>query len=160
ISVSVGDVSIAEGNSGTSQVTVTLTRDAGSASGAFAVDWATADNGSAAAGSDYTTASGTASFAAGANTATGTVDITGDTTVESNETFVVNLSNPTNGATISDAQGVVTITNDDTLSALNPGAIAFIGINTAGGPDDWLAFVALQDIAAGTVIYFSDNELV
>lgn len=43
--------------------------------------------------------------------------------------------------------------------ALNPGDIAFIGINTAGGPDDWLAFVALADIPAGTVIYLSDNEL-
>jgi predicted extracellular nuclease/methionine-rich copper-binding protein CopC len=43
--------------------------------------------------------------------------------------------------------------------ALGPGSIAFIGMNTAGGPDDWIAFVALDPIAAGTTIYFTDNEL-
>lgn len=44
--------------------------------------------------------------------------------------------------------------------AIGPGSIAFVGINTGGGADeDWLAFVALENIAAGTTIYFSDNEL-
>lgn len=43
--------------------------------------------------------------------------------------------------------------------ALNAGDIAFVGINTAGGPDDWVAFTTLADIPAGTVIYFSDNEI-
>jgi len=38
--------------------------------------------------------------------------VNGDTGVESDETFFVNLGNPTN-ATITDAQGVGTITNDD-----------------------------------------------
>nr|MDZ8062739.1 SdiA-regulated domain-containing protein [Nostoc sp. EkiNYC01] len=42
---------------------------------------------------------------------------------------------------------------------LNSGDIAFVGINTAGGPDDWVAFVTLTAIPAGTVIYFTDNEL-
>ncbi len=43
---------------------------------------------------------------------------------------------------------------------LTQGSIAFVGINTAGGVDnDWVAFVALVDIPAGTDIYFSDNEL-
>ncbi|MBD2517069.1 SdiA-regulated domain-containing protein [Nostoc sp. FACHB-973] len=43
--------------------------------------------------------------------------------------------------------------------ALNSGDIAFVGINTAGGPDDWVAFVTLAAIPPGTVIYFTDNEL-
>ena len=34
--------------------------------------------------------------------------------------------------------------------ALGPGSIAFVGVNTAGGPDDWIAFVALDDLVAGT----------
>ena len=42
---------------------------------------------------------------------------------------------------------------------LTVGDIAFIGINTAGGPDDWVAFVTLAPITAGSTIYFSDNEL-
>ncbi len=41
-----------------------------------------------------------------------TVPIIGDTLIEPNETFFVNLSTPTN-ATISKAQGIGTITNDD-----------------------------------------------
>ncbi|MDD1460077.1 hypothetical protein MEO39_08225, partial [Dolichospermum sp. ST_sed2] len=44
-----------------------------------------------------------------------TVPIIGDTAVEANETFLVNLSNPTN-ATIADSQGLGTITNDDTTT--------------------------------------------
>jgi hypothetical protein len=43
--------------------------------------------------------------------------------------------------------------------ALGPGSIAFIGVNTAGGPDDWIAFAALDTIPGGTTIYFTDNEL-
>ena len=46
---------------------------------------------------------------------TASVTILGDTTVEPTETFFMNLSNATNGATISDDQGLGTITNDDSL---------------------------------------------
>ena len=42
--------------------------------------------------------------------------------------------------------------------AVNQGAISFIGINTNG--TDWVAFVALANIAAGETIYFTDNELI
>src|SRR5215468_12319698 len=38
-----------------------------------------------------------------------------------------------------------------------PGSIAFLGINTNG--TDWFAFVAIDPIQAGQVIYFTDNEL-
>src|SRR5262249_41816645 len=41
-----------------------------------------------------------------------TVTVNSDTTFEPNETFFVNLTNPTN-ATISDNQGIGTISNDD-----------------------------------------------
>jgi hypothetical protein len=41
--------------------------------------------------------------------------------------------------------------------ALEPGSIAFVGINTNG--QDWFAFAAIDPIPAGTVIYFTDNEL-
>ncbi|WP_408589608.1 hypothetical protein, partial [Novosphingobium sp.] len=40
---------------------------------------------------------------------------------------------------------------------VSQGDIAFVGMNTFG--TDWIAFVALNPIAAGEVIYFSDNEL-
>ena len=104
---------MAEGNSGTTNAVFTVTLSAASAS-TVTVDYATA-NGTATAGSDYTAATGTLSFAAGTTSKTITVPVTGDTTVESTETFVVNLTNAV-GATLADAQGVGTITNDDTAT--------------------------------------------
>ena len=67
------------------------------------VDYATAD-GTATAPSDYDAASGTLTFAAGQTSKTVTVTVNGDTLDEANETFNVNLTNPTN-ATIADSQG-------------------------------------------------------
>ena len=64
------------------------------------------------AGTDYTTHQGTATFAAGQHDQRRSPSRRGDTTVEPNETFLVNLTAPVN-ATIADAQGVVTIINDD-----------------------------------------------
>lgn len=110
ISVSINDVTITEGNSGTSVANFTITRTGGT--GAFAVDFATA-NGTATAGSDYLGGAGTLNFASGENSVTVNVTINGDTTGEVNETFFINLTNATNGAILADAQGQGTITNDD-----------------------------------------------
>lgn len=113
-SVSVDDVSVAEGNSGTRLLTFTVSRS--DATTAFTLDYATAD-GTAAAGSDYATASGTLSFAVGgALTQTVSVTINGDTAGEADETLLLNLSNLQDASgttTIADAQGLGTILNDD-----------------------------------------------
>uniref|UniRef100_UPI0006534626 Calx-beta domain-containing protein n=1 Tax=Caenimonas sp. SL110 TaxID=1450524 RepID=UPI0006534626 len=69
-------------------------------------------NGSALSTSDYTAASGTLTFAAGVTTQTVVVPIVNDAVAESSETFNINLSSPTN-ATIGDALGIGTITDDD-----------------------------------------------
>lgn len=108
--VSVSDASVTEGDEGTTTLTYTLTRTGGS--GAFSVDYATAD-GTATAGSDYASKLGTVSFAQGQTTATVTVIVNGDTAPEANETVLLNLSNATGGAQIGDAQGIGTIQNDD-----------------------------------------------
>jgi CSLREA domain-containing protein len=108
--ISIGDASVLEGNSRTSTATFTVTRT-GDTSGPSSVNFATS-NGSATAPSDYQATSGTVTFAATETTKTIPVAINGDTTAEPNETFFVNLSGPS-GATVGDAQGVGTITNDD-----------------------------------------------
>ena len=77
------------------------------------MNFATSDGTATVADSDYVAASDTLHFGANQNTQTISVTINGDTKVEPNETFNVILSNATNGATISDSQGVGTITNDD-----------------------------------------------
>ncbi|HEV7659769.1 MAG TPA: Calx-beta domain-containing protein [Allosphingosinicella sp.] len=115
-SVSIADVSIVEGNAGTSILTLTLTRIGGTA--AFDVNYATSNGGipghaSATAGSDYVAASGLVSFADGQNTATIQITINGDTTPELSEEFTVTLSGATNGATLSDATAIATIATDD-----------------------------------------------
>src|SRR4051812_31254197 len=115
-SVSIDDVTIAEGDNGTSTVTFTVTRTGGT--GAFAVNYATADGTATAAGSDYAATSGTLNFGDGETSQTVSVTINGDIKPELDETFFVNLSDATIGATIVDSQGKGTIKNDDPLSDL------------------------------------------
>lgn len=108
--VSIADVSAAEGDDGTTALTFTLTREGGDA--AFSVDYATAD-GTATAGVDYAETAGAVSFGAGQATATVSITVFGDVAAEVDETFFLNLSNPTGGATVADGQGTATIENDD-----------------------------------------------
>lgn len=109
-SVSINDVSITEGDSGTKTLTFTVTRTCGNA--AFSVNYATA-NGTATAGSDYLASSGMLHFGVNVYTQTISITISGDITFEGDETFFVNLSGAANGASISDSQGQGTILNDD-----------------------------------------------
>jgi uncharacterized repeat protein (TIGR01451 family) len=113
--LSIGDVSVTEGNSGTVSAVFTATLSAASAQ-TVTVSWATA-NGTATAGSDYVAASGTLSFAAGTISKTLSVAVTADTTAESNETFFVNLTGAS-GAVLTDSQGRGTILNDDATTTI------------------------------------------
>jgi len=108
--LSVDNVTVTEGDSGTVAADFVVNLSEASDQ-PVTVEYSTA-NGTATAGSDYTAQSGTITFAAGETSKIVSVPVIGDTTVESNETFRLNLSNPSNG-TIADAQGVGTISNDD-----------------------------------------------
>ncbi|EDX75702.1 Glycosyl hydrolase family 9 [Coleofasciculus chthonoplastes PCC 7420] len=108
--LSVNDVTVTEGDTGTVAADFVVNLSEASDQ-PVTVEYSTA-NGTATAGSDYTAKSGTLTFAAGETSKIVSVPVIGDTTVESNETFRLNLSNPSNG-TIADAQGVGTISNDD-----------------------------------------------
>jgi Zn-dependent metalloprotease/disulfide oxidoreductase YuzD len=115
-SLSINDVSVTEGNAGTINAVFTATLSAAS-SQVVSVSYATA-NGTATAGSDYVAGSGTIAFPAGSTTQTISVVVNGDLLDEPNETFFVNLSSPSN-ATITDSQGIGTITDDDALPAIS-----------------------------------------
>lgn len=112
--ISISDVSVTEGNSGTVNLVFTVTRSANTA--AFTVNWATA-NGTASQPGDYTAANGTLTFSAGGDLSqTVTVQAKGETAAEADETLFVNLSAltvTTGTASITDAQGTGTIQNDD-----------------------------------------------
>lgn len=109
--LSIGNVSVAEGNAYSKNVTFTVTRS-GSLSGTTAVKFQTS-NGTAVAPGDYTSKALTSlSFAAGQTTRTLTIAVRGDAVVEPDEFFFVVLSAVTGGA-IADGSGVGTIVNDD-----------------------------------------------
>jgi hypothetical protein len=106
--LAVNDVVVNEA-AGTATFTVTLS----GASGLPVTVGFNTSNGTATAGSDYTAATGTLTFAPGVTTQTVTVAVTNDAVYEGAETFNVNLTTPTN-ATISDALGVGSIHDDGT----------------------------------------------
>ena len=106
----IGDVSVAEGATGITSLTFTVTKSGATQLGS-SVHYAT-DGGTGTAGVDYAGNSGTLSFAAGTTSKPVTVLVNGDKVFEPNETFDVVLSAPT-GATVADATGVGTIMNDD-----------------------------------------------
>ena len=110
--VTINDVTVVEGDTGTSVMTFTVTRTGGT--GAFSVDFATAD-GSATMGEDYVQTSGTLAFADGQMSQTITVFINGDEDSELSETLQVLLSNATNNALITDGVGIGTIASDDPI---------------------------------------------
>ena len=108
--------------------TVTKSNDATSLT--HQVSFTTA-NGSAVSGSDYVAQSGTLTFAPAELSKTITIVGAGDTTFELQETFNVNLSAPTNSATISDGTGLGTITDNDTAPHFDIGNAAFV-VETVG----------------------------
>jgi len=108
--VNVGNASATEGHTGTSPATVTVSLTQAS-SQPVSVSFSTA-NGTASA-SDYQATSGTVTFNPGETSRTLTVLINGDRAGEANETFSVNLSSATGGATLGDATGAVTIVDDE-----------------------------------------------
>jgi hypothetical protein len=114
-SVSINDVTISEGNSGTKVATFTVTRSGGTA--AFDVNFATSDGTATVADGDFVATSNTLHFGAGENSKTISVTINGDTKLEANESFNVLLSGATNGAILSDGQGIGNISNDDVIEA-------------------------------------------
>jgi hypothetical protein len=108
--LSISDVSQAEGNIGTTVFTFTVT-SSNAITNDVLVKYSTAD-GTGTAGSDYQSLSGTLTIPAGQTSNTITVLVNGDTTAEADETFSVNLSSP-NDAVIGRAKGTGTILNDD-----------------------------------------------
>jgi len=112
VNLSINDVSLNEGNAGTTSFTFTVSLSAPAGPGGVTFDIATAD-GTATQPSDYTQKSLTAqTIPAGSSTYSFTVLVNGDATPETNETFFVNVTNVT-GATVTDGQGQGTIVNDD-----------------------------------------------
>lgn len=118
--------------------------------------------GSATFGSDYSqsgaasynASAGTVTILNGSSTATITLTPIGDGTLEANESISLTLTGGSGYVAGSPGSASTTINNDDTL-AITP-IVAVTGVNHSTTADGF-SFVALQDIAAGTVVYFTEN---
>ena len=119
-SISINDVTIAEGNAGTSVATFTVTVNGAHPDG-VTFDIATADgsggNAATIADGDYVAKSLSGQFIApGASLYAFDVVVNGDATFEQDEQFVVNLTNVA-GAIVTRGQGAGTIRNDDPVTS-------------------------------------------
>jgi chitinase len=109
--ITIAAATVTEGNVGTVNAVFNVTQSAPSGS-VITVSFATAD-GSASAPGDYVSLSGVVTFNPGETAKQIVIQVVGDVIIETNETYSVNLSGPTN-ATIADSGfGLGTITNND-----------------------------------------------
>jgi predicted extracellular nuclease len=123
--LSINDVAIAEGNSGTTTFTFTVSLSSAAGAGGVSFNIATADgtaqdDNPATEDNDYVPFNLTGeSIAQGNQTKMYSVTVNGDITPETNETFFVNVTSVT-GANVTDGQGQGTINNDDvTITAIH-----------------------------------------
>ncbi|MBD2461131.1 DUF4347 domain-containing protein [Oscillatoria sp. FACHB-1407] len=131
--VSISPVTLiqSEGNSGNTAFVFTVTISNNPTSN-VTVNYTT-NNGTAIAGSDYTDNDSSVVFTPGGGlTRTITVNVTGDTILETNETFTVTLTSAT-GATIGTSTATATINNDEAIvnlsQLINSGrAVTFTGL--------------------------------
>jgi len=95
------------------------------------VDYATSDGTATVADTDYVAATGTLTFNPGVVTQTFDVTVNGDNKEETDETYTVTLSDPTN-ADISTATATGTITNEDYAPTVTD-EIFYVGEGTPNG---------------------------
>lgn len=109
--ISVGDVRLPERNSGRTDAFFTVTLSAPT-NVPVTVTYATANGTATVADTDYVPTTSNLTFAPGETSKTVGMGVLGDARVESDETFLLVLSNPIN-ATLNKATGMATIVNDD-----------------------------------------------
>jgi outer membrane protein assembly factor BamB len=145
--ISIGDVPVLEGNTGTSPPTPFVFPVALSNPSAFPVsaNWATV-NGSASSPADYAAGSGNVNFSPGVVSQNVTVQVVGDVVAEPNEFFYVDLSGAS-GATVLKGRGVGTIRDDD---ATNPPPTHLVVISDGAAAAGRNRLQWLNPVFAGT----------
>ena len=128
VSFGLGGVAQPEGNSGTTAMSFTVSRTGGLVR-TDTVHWAVATGGpNSANAADFAGGvlpSGTVTFAPGQTSQVIAVPVAGDFSIEADESFSVNLSNPSPGVNLLFQSKPGTILNDDTKSivAFTPGIV-------------------------------------
>jgi hypothetical protein len=146
--ISISDSTVNEGSS-PSSATFNVTLSSAS-SQTITVNYATANN-SATAFSDYAPAKGTIVFNPGQTSVPLPIQVIGDTVLEPNENFFVNLSAPVNAA-LGDSQGIGTILNDDSTPGISVSINdATVIENSCGGTPKTVFTVALSSTSSQNV---------
>ena len=149
-SILVSDVSLKEGDSGSTTATVNINL-AEQVSEPITVDYTTL-NGTATAGSDYLATSGSITFEPGQTIVQVEFTIFGDLVLETDETFIVQLSNPI-GAQLSDDKGIVTILNDEALPLVS--VTVPDGDASEAGPDAGVFMISRNVITGDLAVKLS-----
>jgi len=141
--LSISDTSLSEKDQGSSTTEFQVTLNPAAAS-SVTVDWATADG--SADSSDYAPNSGTLTFSAGQTSQKVGVTVYGDTSVEGDEVFYVDLDNASN-AGITDGRGRCTIVDDDSSETEKPQSVVpAAGRGGGAGGSMWItSFNARND---------------
>ncbi len=155
VTLSIVDATVLEGNSGTTALSFTVTRD-GILTAAASASYTIVLNGSATTDDLAPQAmTGTVSFAAGATTASVIVQVAGDLAFEGNETFGVTLTDPV-GATIADGTAIGTIRNDDAATVFI-NEIHYDDAGTDAGEAVEIAGVAGTDLSGYSLVFYNGN---
>ncbi len=161
--IAIGDVTVNPEAAVDAGFPVTLTAASGLT---VTVAYATADD-TATAGADYTSVNGTLTFTPGITSQTINVPVLDDALDEADETFFVDLSTPTN-ATITDAQGVGTIVDNDDPPEIAIGDVTVnpeadtnasfpVTLTAASGLTVTVAYATADDTATAGADYTSVN---
>jgi len=126
---------------GTNSVfTITKT---GTATGSCSVNYATA-SGTATAGSDFTTTSGTLAFTSAQTSQMVSVPTINDTVVENAETFSMALSSPTGGATLGTPSSATATINDNDGGGATCSGVSYAISDASGTEGDTLVFTVTK----------------
>lgn len=168
VSINTISASLAEGHSGSTAYTFTVSLNAAIAT-TQTIDWVVSGFGSAAANADdFMATSGTVTFQPGETSKTLQILLSGDTTFESNEGFTVTLSNPSAGLMLGTQSANGTILNDDFLSSEDdyPLATNTNGVLTVNGAELSGTIEKMYDgdlfkvsLVAGTTYVFNLNKV-
>lgn len=162
VSIAATDAAKAEGDTGITDFTFTVTRT-GDISGAASVNFAVSGDVDAA---DFggTLPSGIVTFAPNETSQVITLGVSGDTVLEPNESFTVTLSNPTAGASLVTASATGVIQNDEapplTLISTIQGNLTtqLPNTSTRGAHDDISPFIG-QSVTVRGVVTAVFNDL-
>jgi len=155
--VSVSDGRVLEGDNGTQSRVFTMTLSQANPNASSSVHYQTQDN-TATAGSDYTSASGDVTFAAGQTVQTITVSINGDIDIEPDELFTLTLSNGVGLAIAAPGTATGRIVNDDNVTPITGLSASSDAPTVLGHATGFTASV----LAGSDVVYawdFGDGDL-